>query len=184
MDNKVREISERIKGLRESENISIESLASDLDIQTEIYQKYENGELDTPIGLLNQIAHKFNIELTSLITGEDPRLHKYSVVRKDKAPIIHRRKEYKYQDLSYNFINKKAETFLVTVEPKKDEKINLYSHHGQEFNYVIEGSLKIVLNNNEIILNEGDSIYFNSEEKHAMIPLNNNHAKFLAVIIS
>ncbi|HPY88076.1 MAG TPA: XRE family transcriptional regulator [Spirochaetota bacterium] len=184
MDNKVKEISERIKGLRESENISIESLARELNIQSDIYQKYENGELDPPIGLLSQLARKFNIDLTSIITGEDPRLRKYSVVRKDKAPIIQRRREYKYQDLSYNFVNKKAETFLVTVEPKKEENINLYSHQGQEFNYVIEGSLKIMLNNNEIILNEGDSIYFNSEEKHAMIPLNNKKAKFLAVVIS
>lgn len=184
MLNKVKEISDRIRGLREAENYSVESFARDLDVPLETYKQYENGEVDIPVGLLYQISTKFKIELTSLITGEEPRLKKYSVVRKDKAPLIERRKEYKYQDLSYNFINKKAETFLVTVEPKSHETLNLYSHKGHEFNYVIEGSMKIILNGTEIVLNEGDSIYFNSEEEHAMLPLNNSTAKFLAVIIS
>ncbi len=185
MQNEIKEIAKRIKGLRESEGISLESLAQEFNIPLSLYKKYENGEEDIPIGFLYRIANKFNTDFTSLITGEEPKLHSYCIVRKDKAPIIERRKEYKYLDLSYNFINKKAETFLVTIEPdsEKSKPTNFYFHEGQEFNYVLEGTLKVILNDKELILNEGDSLYFDSNQKHAMFALNNKKVKFIAVII-
>ena len=179
----LKEISQRIKGLREDENISVESLANEFNISTDEYKKYESGEIDIPIGFLYQFAHKFRIDLTALITGEEPKLHSYCVVRKDNAPIIERRKEYKYQDLSYNFINKKAETFLVTIEPKNTEEISCYSHAGQEFNYIMEGTLKIVLDGKEIILEKGDAIFFDSSLKHAMFAMNKSQVKFIAVVL-
>ena len=57
------------------------------------------------------------------------------------------------------------------------------THPGQEFNYVLEGTLMIVVDGHEITLNEGDSIYFDSGYKHAMKALNNQQARFLAVIV-
>ena len=57
------------------------------------------------------------------------------------------------------------------------------SHAGQEFNYILEGTVKIFIKDNEIILNEGDSIFFDATCEHAMIALNDEKAKFLAVIM-
>ncbi|MDQ1276724.1 MAG: hypothetical protein QG610_2302, partial [Euryarchaeota archaeon] len=82
------------------------------------------------------------------------------------------------------FIHKKAEFFIVTVEPKPEgAKPDTNAHPGQEFNYVLEGSLKVYIHNNEIVLNEGDSIYFDSNYQHAMKAMNGKPAKFLAVIM-
>lgn len=183
MSIKINEIAQRIKGLREINGVSEESLAKEFNLKVEDYKKYENGEADIPVSFLSLFANRFNVDLTSLITGEEPKLHTYCLVRKDKGPIVERRKEYKYQDLSYNFINKKCETFLVTVDPDDKKEINCYSHAGQEFNYVIKGSIKVNINGHEIILNEGDSLYFDSSNKHGMIALNNKEAKFLAIIM-
>jgi quercetin dioxygenase-like cupin family protein len=184
MPNDILQIARRIKELREISGISMETLAKEFSIPIDLYKKYESGESDIPIGFLYQVSGKFNVELTAIITGEEPKLKIYSVMRKQSAPSIERRKEYKYQDLGYNFVNKKAEVFIVTAEPKNDkEPINAYAHPGQEFNYVLEGSIKIYLNDQEIILEEGDSIFFDSGYKHAMRSLNNKSAKFLAFII-
>ena len=82
-----------------------------------------------------------------------------------------------------NVFKFKAETFLVTAGYKDDsEAIKTYSHPGQEFNYIIEGTLKITINNQELILEAGDSIYFNSGYNHGMKALNGKDAKFLAII--
>ncbi len=122
--------------------------------------------------------------MTALITGEEPKLKIFSVVHKGKGFSIDRRKEYKYQDLSYNFIGKKAEVFLVTVEPVNTEKpSHFYSHAGQEFNYVLEGTLKVFIDSHEVTLEEGDSLYFDSGHKHAMLALKNKPARFLAMVI-
>lgn len=78
----------------------------------------------------------------------------------------------------------KGRTFLVTVTPDTEETpVNYNSHAGQEFNYILEGTVKIFINDHEIILNEGDSIYFDSGNKHAMKALNGKTAKFLAIIL-
>lgn len=184
MKEELKEISNRIRELRCLNNITLESLSKEFNIDTKLYEKYENGEVDIPVGFLYQISQKFNIDLTALITGEEPKLKEYCVVRKDKSPVIERRKEYKYQDLSYNFAGKKAETFLVTIDPKDLDNKICYSHQGQEFNYILAGKMKVILNNHEIILNEGDSLYFNSSLSHSMSAMDNKEVKFLAIIIS
>ena len=90
--------------------------------------------------------------------------------------------QYDYRHLAFTFKDKLADPFMVTVLPNQSDLV-LHSHDGQEFNYVLEGSLKIYIHNNEIVLNEGDSIFFDSTHRHAMIALNDKPAKFLAVII-
>jgi len=184
MSDQIRQIAMRIKELREIHEISKETMAEELGIPLSLYNSYENGEADIPVSILYGIANKFNVELTAILTGEEPKLHIYSLVRKGKGIKVERRKEYNYQSLAYNFIHKKAEPFLVTVEPESTETpISLNSHPGQEFDYVLEGTLKIVIGNHELILEEGDCIFYDSSYKHGMKAMNNKPAKFLAVIL-
>ncbi|WP_010252447.1 helix-turn-helix domain-containing protein [Acetivibrio cellulolyticus] len=183
MSEQIKQISRRIKELREISEISPESLSKELNISIETYLEYESGNIDIPVSFLYGIANKFNVELAAILTGDAPRLHTYSVVRKDSGVSVDRRKEYKYQSLAYNFVHKKAEPFMVTVEPDSDPKVHYNSHPGQEFNYVIEGTLKVIINGHEIILNEGDSLFFDSGVNHGMKAMNDKTARFLAIIL-
>lgn len=179
----IKQIAERMKALREVSDISVESMAKKLNISVEKYNEYESGETDIPVSFLYEMAGKFNVELTVLLTGEEPKLQRFSVVRNNRGLSIDRRKEYKYQDLAFNFMKKKSEIFLVTIDPSKEEKdINKYSHAGQEFNYILEGQMKFFFQDKEIILNQGDSIYFDSGYEHAMAAMGSAQLKFLAVI--
>lgn len=182
MTEQLQQIAARIRDLRQISGISLETLAQEFGITKEKYQEYESGNVDIPVSFLYEIAHKFKVELTEILTGESPRLHIYSVVRKDKGVSVERRKQYNYQNLAYNFIHKKAEPFLVTVEPD-DRPVDYNTHPGQEFNYMIEGSMMVIIDGHEIVLNEGDSLYFDSSYKHGMKALNNQPAKFLAIIL-
>ncbi len=182
MDILNKDIASRIKEIREINGMSEESLSNEFKIPLDVYKKYESGENEIPVSLLSRVSLKFNIDITSLLTGEEPKLKTYCIVRKDTGPEIARRKEYKYRDLSYNFINKKAETFLVTVEPEEKKETKFYSHAGQEFNYILEGTLQVNIDKYELVLNEGDSLYFDSSNKHSMKALNSKKAKLLAII--
>jgi transcriptional regulator with XRE-family HTH domain len=184
MNDQIKQIANRIKDLREIAGLSTETLAGELGVSPELYLEYENGGSDIPVGFIHKVAHRFGIELSALLTGEDPRLHVYSVVRKGKGLNVERRKQYKYENLAYNFIHKKAEPFMVTIEPQKeDAPIEFNSHPGQEFDFVIEGTMKIMIDDREIVLNEGDSIFYDSGHKHAMKALNDKRVKMLAVIL-
>lgn len=184
MSDDIRQIARRIKELRKIAGLSTQAIAETLKISQETYRKYEAGNIDIPISVLYGLARKFNVEMTALLTGQEPHLHTYCLVKKGSGPATDRRKEYKYRDLAYNFAHKKAEAFLVTAEPKPTKhEIHFYSHPGQEFNYVLKGALKVILDGHEIVLDEGDSLYFNSGLEHAMVALNRKPAKFLAVIL-
>lgn len=184
MNEQIQLIASRIKELREIEGISSESLALELHTEPGLLLNYESGNTDIPVGFLMKVAHRFNLELSALLKGDEPKLHVYSVVRKGKGLNVDRRKQYQYESLAYNFIQKKAEPFVVTVDPQiADSPLEFNSHPGQEFNFVLEGTLLVVVDGHEIILNEGDSLYFNSNYKHAMKALNDQSARFLAVIV-
>lgn len=170
--------------MREISSISAETLAQKLGLTTEIYSGYENGNVDIPVGIIFEIAELFNIELSVLLGGDNPKLHVYGVVRNGKGLKLERRKQYKYESLANNFIHKKAEPFMVTIDPHDEPALKDFnSHPGQEFNYVIKGSMLAVIDGHEIILNEGDSLYFDSGCKHAMKALNNEQVKFLAIVL-
>ena len=191
MPGQVEQIAARIKELREIAGISPESLAKGIRLSTEAYRGYESGAVDIPIGVLYEVAGFFKIELTELLTGEAPRLSKYCLVRKDKGVAVERRTPYRYLSLAYNFIHKKAEPFLVTVEPSPRDgargpvggEVELNSHPGQEFNYVLEGRLKLVIDGTELVLEEGDSIFFDSERRSRHEGFGGRAARFLAIIL-
>ena len=106
----------------------------------------------------------------------------YFLTRAGKGVSIERTKVYKYQSLAAGFIHRQADPFIVTVEPN-DNPIHYNSHEGQEFNYVLEGQMMLSINGKELILNEGDSLYFNSKLPHGMKALNGKKVRFLAVIM-
>lgn len=184
MSDQIRQIASRIKDLREISGLSIETLAGQLGVSTETYKQYESGSIDIPIGFLYELSGKFNVDLTAILTGEGPRLHTYALVRKGRGISVERRNPYKYQSLAYNFINKKSEPFMVSVDPSEDdEPVHFNTHPGQEFNFVMEGTLMIYIDGHQLILNEGDSLYFDSGCNHGMKALGGKRAKFLAIII-
>jgi len=184
MTEQIKLIAERIKGLRDISGISSESFAKELGISNKLLIQYESGTTDIPVGFLCKVALKYGLELSALLSGENPRLHVYCVVRKGKGIDINRRKQYRYENLAFNFINKIAEPFIVTIDPSPETvPLEFNSHPGQEFNYVIEGMMKIMIDDHEIILNQGDSIYYDSGHLHAMRALNNAQVKMLAVIL-
>ncbi len=184
MQEQIRQVANRIRELREIFGVPPAQLAQELQIDPEEYREYESGEADIPLGALYRIAHRFNVEMSALLTGHEPRLHTYALTRAGQGVSVDRRQDYKYQSLAYNFIHKKAEPFLVTVEPKpKGAPEHLNSHPGQEFNYVLEGELCIVLAGHEIVMHSGDSLFFDSGVPHGMRALGGQPALFLAVVL-
>jgi mannose-6-phosphate isomerase-like protein (cupin superfamily) len=183
MDEQIRQVADRIRGLREIAHLSVETCAQDLAIPAEMYRKYESGAIDIPVSFLYQIAQKFQVELSSILTGEEPRLRIYSVTRGGRGVKVERRKDYDYQSLAFNFIDRRMEPFLITVDPRPEEEpVPMNSHPGQEFTYVLEGNVKAVIDGHEVLLSPGDSLYFDARHGHGMKAVG-AAAKFLAVIL-
>lgn len=184
MENELKQIGLRLKGLRDALEINMEDFANSCGIPTDEYPKYEAGEKDFSISLLKKIADKYNIDVTTLMFDDEPRMSSYFITRKSKGAAINRVEDYKYEALAAGFSNRKADIFIVTVEPKTESTpIHQSSHSGHEFNLILEGRMIFNLNGKDIILEEGDSIYFDSHLRHGMKALDNKKVKFLAVVL-
>lgn len=177
------QIADRIRELREISDISCDDLANKLGISIDSYMQYENAEIGVPISTLYEIAGILGVQLTELLTGSTPRLHSYCLVKNGEAPYIERYKGYKFQSLAYNFMNKKIEPLLVTIEPEENKQMALVTHTGQEFNYVLEGRIKVILGGTEIEMSQGDSIYFDPTIPHGQTAIDGTPGKFLTIIL-
>ncbi len=184
MDDRIRQIASRMRELREGAGASPAEAARALALPEAAYLAYEKGEEDIPIGLLSRFAAHFKAELTSLLTGSEPHLSLYAVVRKGQGPSADRHHDYRYEALAPHFAHKRAEPFLVTVDPKPEgTPVHPNSHPGQEFDHLLEGTLQVVIGEHEVVLEAGDSIFFDSTAPHAMRALGGRPARFLAVIL-
>jgi quercetin dioxygenase-like cupin family protein/DNA-binding XRE family transcriptional regulator len=181
MSEQLKAIGRRVAELRKISGLSPKALAQQLGLPVERYRAYESGKEDIPVGILLQIAQGFEVELTALLTGEDPRLHFFSVTPTGNGVQVDRRSDYDYEALAHNFVNKKCEPFLVTVEPEAEASLN--THPGQEFDYVLEGRMMVTIGEHEVTLDAGDSVYFDASQPHAMRALEDRSARFLAVIV-
>ena len=180
-EQELHEIGERIKGLREACDVSVEDMAAELDVPVETYLKWEETGADVPISAIYHMAREFGVEFTEILTGTAAKLDTNHVVRRGEGKEVDRYPGYHYDDMAWRFADKIMQPLLVVLDPS-DEPAKLVTHRGQEFNFVIEGSITVVFDDKEIVLNQWDSIYFNPMHPHGQRCHGDKVAKFITII--
>lgn len=180
MHKDLQEIPRRIRELREILEISTEDMAKKLHLGLSEYEGFESGDSDIPIGTLFEIAGLLEIDFTELITGEAPKMDTYTVTRRGKGAQVQRYPGYNYISLAYNFIGREMEPLLVTL-CADDEAAPLVTHGGQEFNFVLSGTVNVQVGGKDHILTAGDCIYFDPNLPHGQSAVEGS-AAFLTVI--
>ena len=183
MTEQLVEIGGRLKGLRNIMDITAEKMAASMKLDIKEYLAYESGERDFSFSFLFNAANTLGVDIVDIISGETPKLTTCALVRKGDGYNIKRLEAYDYKHLAFTFRKKKAEPFLVTVEPKENNAVEMHSHEGQEFNYMVSGNMEFHIDGVMYELNEGDSVYFDSSAPHAMKALGKQPAKFVAVVM-
>jgi len=184
MTEKRKDIAARLKELREIEGKTAEEMAKALGVAPAEYRAFEAGQADIPASALHDAAHALKADLTELLTGEAPRMKVFTVTRRGGGVTVERRKDYQYRNLAANFAGRKVDVFEVTVPADAGASgAHANSHPGQEFDYVLEGRMVVRIHGNELVLESGDCIYFDSNQGHSMQALDGKPARFLAMII-
>ena len=182
MTEQLSEIGGRLSALRDIIGIPAEKMAGELKMSMAEYTAYERGERDFSFSFLHNAAELLGVDLVDIISGESPKLETCALVRKGGGYDIMRSEAYDYKHLAFTFSSKKAEPFMVTVEPVASE-LALHSHKGQEFNYMVAGSMEFHIGGAVHELGEGDSVYFDSSVPHAVRATGSAPAKFIAVVV-
>lgn len=182
----LKDVAMRIRELREIIGFSQADMAAKTDLSVEMYAKYESGSVDLPFTFIHKCALLLGVELTELLEGSSAHLSSYTITRKGKGRITAHEQGIEIKDLAPLFRHKIVEPCWVTYtysEEQQNQPINLATHAGQEFDFIISGKLKVQIGEHTEILSEGDSIYYNSSTPHGMIAVDGKDCVFCAVVI-
>ena len=184
--SQLRAIASRLREMREIMGWSQEEMAEKTDVPAEEYLLYEAGNTDMPFTFILKSAQAFNMELTELLEGQNAFLSSYTVTRRGKGESTAREEGIAISNLAPKFRDKIAEPYWVRYEyseKQQQEPIHLTTHQGQEFDLVLQGSLKVQVGEHVEVLHEGDSIYYNSSLPHGMIAVEGKDCVFCAVVL-
>ncbi len=189
-NNKI--IGAKIKSIRESKQLSTQEVSERSGLSIEQIERIE-GNIDFPsLAPLIKIARVLGVRLGTFLDDQS-----------ELGPVICRkkdsndtnsigfsnndsskaRKHMEYHSLSQDKSGRHMEPFLIDVAPSEEGvDFVLSTHEGEEFIYVLEGILEINYGKNTYILEEGDSIYYDSIVAHHVHAAADNTAKILGVI--
>ncbi len=186
MENTTLNTAERLKGLRKELKFSREEMAEATSVTLQEYIDAEEGTTDPNFTFLYKCAQKLGVDLSTIVSGDNPKLESFTLTRGGVGMEIHRREGFDYTHLAYLLKDRLAEPFLVTAKYSDSlafGEIPLSEHGGQEFDYVIEGQLKVQIDNHISILNVGDSVMYDGHKEHGMVAVGGKDCKFLSVVI-
>ena len=187
LDFKIKEMAARIRELREIEGLSIADMAGKTGVTEAEYIACENGESDLNFAFIYRCALAFNVDVTSIIEGNTPKLTNYVYTKAGKGQKIEKAHGMTYYNLAAKFKNKIAEPLFVEAvysDENENKDIELTSHDGQELDIVIEGKLKVQVGEHSEILGPGDSIYYDSNTPHGMIAVDGKDCTFYAIVLN
>ena len=118
MNDHIKQIAARLRGLRDVLELTEQEVAESCNLTVEEYQAMESGTKDISVSALQMIARRYDITLDVLMFGEEPKMSSYFLTRAGKGVSVERSKAYKYEALASGFRDRKIDPFIVTVEPK------------------------------------------------------------------
>ena len=187
MDYSLKEVANRIKDLREAKGFTQEELAKLTGVSAEDYKILELGETDFSFTFIYKCAKACGVEVVDLLEGTSTTLTSFTITRKGEGLKILKKQGVEYDNLAPMFKGKLAEPFLVKfpyIEEEQNAPIQLNSHNGQEFDIIVKGSLKVQIGNHVDVLNEGDSIFYNSLIPHGMVAASKGGCEFHAIVLN
>jgi len=179
-------VGQRVRGVREEKGLTVEDVAQRTGLSSKYLAQIETDEVSPPLGALIRIAKALDMKLGRFIsTGE---VKPFTVVRKDQRRVISRYTSaqrdqygYTYESLAPDKKDRHMEPFMVTLVPSKARN-ELSTHAGQEFIYVLEGAMEVILKDYSEVLYPGDSIYYDSTVPHLVRCHGDKETVILAVL--
>ena len=187
VNTQLMEVAFRIREMRGICGFSEVEMAQKTDLTLDQYRDYEAARTDLPFTFIHKCSLAFGIGLTDLLEGHSAHLSSYTVTRKGQGQQTAKEPGIEISNLAPFFRNKLAEPYYVTYdydEAQQHRPIHLTTHAGQEFDIILSGQLRVQVGEHTEILNEGDSILYNSSTPHGMIAVGGKPCVFCAVVIS
>lgn len=180
-------VGERIRKLREAQDMSLEQVGRLTGIDPGRLQAYEDGTAVPAIGAVIQLSRVFGSKMEGLLHGGGAVSESLTICRAGESHGGEQggtEQSYAYQSLTRpGTAGHLMEPFLLSFDPAVAPGVPI-THDGQEFVYVVEGAIELFYDGRSFRLDKGDSAYLSSSRPHTFHGLGSTVARMLAVVSS
>ena len=182
-------VGSKIKGIRESKNITIAEMAERSGLAVEQVESIENDAFLPSLGPLIKIARALGVRLGTFLDDNDAlgpvvsrAAEHYDSSISFSNDAAEARKNMVYHSLAKQKAGRHMEPFIIDINPSEEKEFKLSAHEGEEFIYVMEGEVEIAYGKEIYTLRAGDSIFYDSIVKHHVHGAAGQAARILAVV--
>jgi transcriptional regulator with XRE-family HTH domain len=181
-------VSEKISTLCTDKNISKEELAKRSGLTVDQIELIENSDTIPSLSPLIKIARALGVRLGTFLDDSaelGPVVHKKTDVLQAatfSSQLSEANSHLDFFSLAASKTGRHMEPFLIDIKPSSTHNPILSSHEGEEFIFVLQGSVKINYGKETYVLRQGESIYYDSIVDHLVGALNGEPAQIVAVV--
>jgi len=169
-------VGKKIKKARTDKKITYDALANETGFSIDFLKKVEAGKITPPVGSLLQISRALEIDSGDLLKDEEDRMQ-------DRIKAYTKRTaSYAYTTLTPGAENKHLKAFRVKIDAMTDHEGVSYNHEGEEFVYVLDGTIEVVVGEHVNTVATGESLHFNSGIQHLLRNIGEKDAELIVVI--
>jgi transcriptional regulator with XRE-family HTH domain len=178
------EIGIRIKNIREEKGLSLDELSKLTGFDKELLSHMEENKVQPQLGTVIKLSKALDSAFGRIVSGVGDKL--YSVTRKNEQMKTSRatsheggKQVYTYMSLAPAVKGRHMEALIVRLEENPEDDMSV--HDGEEFIYVLEGLVSLIIGADSFELEPGDSVYYLSTTPH-LIASKKGNATILAVL--
>jgi quercetin dioxygenase-like cupin family protein len=180
----VEEIGVRIRNIRNDKGLSLDEISKMTGFGVDLLADIESNRVQPQLGTIIKLSKALDSAFGRLVSGVGDRL--YAITRKDERKIVSRstagkgnQQIYTYRSLAPEVKGRHMEALMVQLEENPHGEMSV--HEGEEFIYVLDGTVSLTIGDDAFTLEPGDSVYYLSTTPH-LIAAQQNQATILAVI--
>lgn len=180
----VESVGERIRTLRREKGLSLEELSQLTGFEIPFLEDLENNKVQPQLGTSIKLSKALDSAFGRIVSGVGNQL--YSITRESEEVPVSRstskkgaQEIYSYMSLAPDVKGRHMEALIVELKENPDEDMSV--HAGEEFIYVLDGSVALKIGADDFVLEPGDSVYYLSTTPH-LIAAKTGAAKIIAVL--
>ena len=179
MNKKKGRIGGHIRRLRRLQRLTLQNVADKCGYTRSLLSKIETGAVVPPMSTLVKIAGALGTNIAALMTQGD-KLDCVFIPAKWETKPVPTQSGYAVLPLAVEFKEKKMQPFIFTIRPEDlSDKAN--SHLGEEFIFVLEGSMEFRVGETTYNMGPRDSIFFNSISEHFISRVHSSQVVYLNI---
>ena len=161
-------VGRKIRDLRAAKKLGLVELGRHTGLSAALLSKIERGKMYPTLPTLLRIALVFEVGLDHFFS-QDAR--SFAVVRRGERQRLPdspdaKKAAFYFESLDFPAKERRLNAYLADFQPAAVDDVRLHRHRGAEFIYVLEGKLGLYIRDDECVLEEGDSVYFDSSQQH------------------